>query len=1115
MTILINVINQELRLATPFKTLVNGTQEFIKFKFVLDDAWLKITTFAQFVQDGTAYNVYLDDNKCVFLPREINNGTFTLMLYGTGEHVIGTSNYLTLKMVDNIFVGDAQSTEITESLYTQLVNRVNTLDNTIKGKTQTDKTLTQSDVPADAKATGDKINHLKESVHIATVNIAGMVDGELTSENIAEAIGLALTQSSYIYIPSGEYSFNVNIMDDCTIYMDEQCFISSATADPVIHAQNCSINIIGGNILNGEDDDSRVAIANKRGLIFLEGCHDSSIVGVNSPYSKANSVIWIKDCENFILEQSTFSNMLRAAMFICGHCVNVTVRNCKFTNSVPLSGQDYCYFVYTGSMLLTDNFEPVDGLVYESNYCSGSEDCALDTHGARNVIIRNNTVLDTVCAITAYNDNKRVTRPAGWKMENILIENNYCDSTRQNAQGRSYPHPFLFIGASNNETALYDEFRNCIVRNNVFRTANNFEYGAIFNDVVSRNLIYENNTFKFYEGAVSPITFRRSFGSAFKNNRLEDGSASIYFRQFFGEVSGNVGFRYDWSPDFVSYVKGLNNIFPEIIAPTHRTGDVFWSNGLKICTSYGICARVQYADDIKTFNVTVANGIATVENNVYIPHLALTLSGVGSAYIKDVIDATRFLIVDRNKTPIADGSYTATIKDVTMDDSVSSEVIATAVSTYLDEHLTNPTNPPIDTSLTIVGAAADAKKTGDAINELKSELSGCQIINSIGEMNTVTSDKVLVLHNNSPWGNGGSCWFEYLDYATEGGYARKDGGKMYPMLDQGSLIASTPPVETIMSLISSYVENDSLIYGNDHTLFESETTNEIDCSAFVSAILHGIAYSFSKYTGSSVNRRAEKISSYSPTPLSSSLNPPLQRLKTRYMAQYFAEQGWLHKMPSYLNMRDVLQFGDILFSWDDTEVAKNRFLKIGHVSIVLAVLDSTQIVVAQCGNYPSEVTVQSNSQTVGKISTINLNNTNITKYFSAFARIPYTAQINVNCVGSKIKPVFIPNTYIDDGRNGVESISGICATSYGYIKVNPESTLTFTGSSEHRGYELIAMVAEYDKNLQFISKTRFTSAPKTMSANTRYIKLCYAHSSTGDRPPMLLEDCDQFEATIS
>ena len=45
-----------------------------------------------------------------------------------------------------------------------------------------------------------------------------------------------------------------------------------------------------------------------------------------------------------------------------------------------------------------------------------------------------------------------------------------------------------------------------------------------------------------------------------------------------------------------------------------------------------------------------------------------------------------------------------------------------SVSDYLDEHLTNPTNPPIDTSLTIAGAAADSKETGSRISDLKEDL---------------------------------------------------------------------------------------------------------------------------------------------------------------------------------------------------------------------------------------------------------------------------------------------------------------------------------------------------------------------------------------------------------
>lgn len=662
--------------------LVAGEENSQYMRFILDRYWDGIDIkdkafYVEFSLAGTYYgktaavNAEYTTEQIRFgwvVPKEACciSGTLMFILRIESEDYVLKTQIAEHPVFKSVNVESVVPEPTREAWYRNFEARVENAISAAQAVQAATEIAAQNAQTAEANAEAAAAEVTQKSISIATVNVAGMVGGELTSENIADAIGLALAQCSYIYIPAGEYSFNVEITDDCTIFMDEQCFISSETADPIIHARNCSINLIGGNILNGEDDDSRVALANRNGLVYFESCHDSSIVGVKSPYSKANGVIWIKDCENFVLERSTFDRMLRAAMFVCGHCVNVAVRNCKFTNSMPLSGQDYCYFVYTGSMLLTDNFEPVDGLIYENNYCSGSEDCGLDTHGARNVIIRNNIVLDTVCAITAYNDNKRVTRPAGWKMENILIENNYCDSTRQNAQGRSYPHPFLFIGASNNETALYDEFRNCIVRNNTFRTANNFEYGAIFNNVVSRNLIYECNTFKFYDGAVAPITFRSSFGSAFRNNRLEDGSATVYFKHFLGEVSGNVGFTYNWDDDFVSYVKGLDNIFPQIIAPTYRAGDIFWSNGMKICSSYGICARYQYASAIKTFSITVNDGIATVANNVYIPHLGLTLTGGGSAYIKDVIDATHFIIVNGSQNPIADGTYTATIKDVTM-----------------------------------------------------------------------------------------------------------------------------------------------------------------------------------------------------------------------------------------------------------------------------------------------------------------------------------------------------------------------------------------------------------------------------------------------------------------
>ena len=68
MDIIIKVNGQKLQPVTNLKSIVSGTQEFIRFIFNLDNDWAALTptngnnnhTFAQFVQDGTAYSVFLD-----------------------------------------------------------------------------------------------------------------------------------------------------------------------------------------------------------------------------------------------------------------------------------------------------------------------------------------------------------------------------------------------------------------------------------------------------------------------------------------------------------------------------------------------------------------------------------------------------------------------------------------------------------------------------------------------------------------------------------------------------------------------------------------------------------------------------------------------------------------------------------------------------------------------------------------------------------------------------------------------------------------------------------------------------------------------------------------------
>lgn len=127
MDILVNVANQKLKIATNLKSLVAGTQEFVRFVFNTSGDWDGLATFAQFRQNGVAYNQYLDDDKAAYLPAEIGVGTCTVMLYGSNGNTIATTNYLTLTIDENILVSDAQSTDISLSLYNQLVTKVNSL----------------------------------------------------------------------------------------------------------------------------------------------------------------------------------------------------------------------------------------------------------------------------------------------------------------------------------------------------------------------------------------------------------------------------------------------------------------------------------------------------------------------------------------------------------------------------------------------------------------------------------------------------------------------------------------------------------------------------------------------------------------------------------------------------------------------------------------------------------------------------------------------------------------------------------------------------------------------------------------------------------------------------
>lgn len=124
MRVPVDVIGQNL-IAHTKTTYVTGTREFIKFAFNLDNDWDKLTTFAQFTQNGTSYNRFLDDENTACLPPEITTGICSLMLYGTRDTTIGISSPLILKIVKNVFSDESGEIQITPTLYEQLADLVN------------------------------------------------------------------------------------------------------------------------------------------------------------------------------------------------------------------------------------------------------------------------------------------------------------------------------------------------------------------------------------------------------------------------------------------------------------------------------------------------------------------------------------------------------------------------------------------------------------------------------------------------------------------------------------------------------------------------------------------------------------------------------------------------------------------------------------------------------------------------------------------------------------------------------------------------------------------------------------------------------------------------------
>lgn len=187
----------------------------------MDEGWDNLLKFAQFRQGGVAYNQYLDDENGAYLPAEIGEGTCTMMLYGSGGEVIGTTNYVTFTIDKNNLISDASSTEISESLYQQLVTKINALSSwngqSVSDLVEADKELQrqinqkakQSDLEAEVTRaqTAEKKNAdaimlkaSQSSVDELSQKVTQLENNEVIAEKISQAVNLEMDR----YLTSGK-----------------------------------------------------------------------------------------------------------------------------------------------------------------------------------------------------------------------------------------------------------------------------------------------------------------------------------------------------------------------------------------------------------------------------------------------------------------------------------------------------------------------------------------------------------------------------------------------------------------------------------------------------------------------------------------------------------------------------------------------------------------------------------------------------------------------------------------------------------------------------------------------------------------------------------------------
>ena len=125
MEVFINVVGQKLKIATNCRTFVEGSNNFIKLTFILSDEWSGLEKKAQFIQDGTAYDAFLDGNNSVYLPARIHDGRCELILFGMSGVTTAITGGLILNIKGTNYTGEGKDVSLVMTTIEEMKEHLN------------------------------------------------------------------------------------------------------------------------------------------------------------------------------------------------------------------------------------------------------------------------------------------------------------------------------------------------------------------------------------------------------------------------------------------------------------------------------------------------------------------------------------------------------------------------------------------------------------------------------------------------------------------------------------------------------------------------------------------------------------------------------------------------------------------------------------------------------------------------------------------------------------------------------------------------------------------------------------------------------------------------------